>query len=283
MAEQPPPVAVAQPQPQPNQPPQEPPRIQEPTPRPTPAPITHGRRQLPPSFNLKYGRQDVTRFITDHPVNIAAQISLPTLTYRQLTQLSDIDLPLTQDQFTRMWRSIILKRCQDVFEQEKTRRADHFVRLTRNLLLPAPLADLLYALGSYYDPLAGMTYHIVPPTRAADPPNWWTIDNAILREWTNMVTDMMPYFTIKEYPGISDYEGRPIMLTSINDVGLLRTVKLYKSGPRPSDAKIRFVNDEIFNNPHPYNQCRLIATETLNLAAARDEYVSSYCLREPAP
>lgn len=231
----------------------------------------------------KYGRQDVTRNVIDHPVNINAQASMPHATYDQLVQLSDIDLPLTEAQFTRMWKTIILKRCQDVFEQEKTRRADHFVRLTRNLLLPAPLADVLYALGSYFDPIAGTTHHIVPPTRAAEPPNWWTIDNAILRDWTNLVIDMAPFFIMKEYPGPSDIESRPIMLTSLNDIGNVRTVKIYNSGPRPSDVKLRFVNDELFVNPYAFPDCHLIASESLILASARDAYIASYCLREPAP
>lgn len=66
------------------------------------------------------------------------------------------DLPITGENFIRMWKTLILKRVQDVYEKEKHVRSDHYVRLDRSILTPAPLTDLLYALG--YTEWLNITY-----------------------------------------------------------------------------------------------------------------------------
>ena len=78
-------------------------------------------------------------------------------------------LPITLKQFIRMWRTLILKRVQDVIEKQLLARPDHFVRLSRNIMLPAPCADLLYSLRQFHSNANGLIYNISQPARA-DPP-----------------------------------------------------------------------------------------------------------------
>jgi len=76
-------------------------------------------------------------------VNVDAQVSVAQATNQQLEQLSAIALPMDEVSFVRMWRTLNRKRVQDVFELEKHRRAEHFIRVMPNFPVPAPLADLL--------------------------------------------------------------------------------------------------------------------------------------------
>lgn len=130
-------------------------------------PYNHPSHQPPPPMRtngyqptaldlMNFGRLDSDYTIVDHAVNINGQDTLPGMTYDQQSELTTIDLPIDRLMFIRVWKTLILKRLQDVFEQEKRVRAQHFVRLARNQLLPAPLADLLYALGSFHSPATGV-------------------------------------------------------------------------------------------------------------------------------
>ena len=64
-------------------------------------------------------------------------------------QLGNADHPITQANFQRMWKTLILKRAQDVYEKEKHVRATNFVRIDRSMIMPSPLSDLLYSIGQF--------------------------------------------------------------------------------------------------------------------------------------
>lgn len=162
-----------------------------------------------------FGRLDSDYTVVDHAVDINGQDTLPGMVYDQMSQLTTIDLPIDRPGFIRVWKTLILKRLQDVFEQEKRVRAQHFVRLARNQLLPAPLADLLHSLGSFHSPATGVIHHMTPPAQAAAPENWWNVDNVLFVNWLLSINRMKHLFAMKEFPMINDYETRPIMLTGI--------------------------------------------------------------------
>lgn len=65
----------------------------------------------------------------DFPLRIDAQNSLADATHAQLEQLAAADFPVKQDNFRRMWKTLILKKVPDVYDCEKHRRADHYIRL----------------------------------------------------------------------------------------------------------------------------------------------------------
>jgi hypothetical protein len=98
--------------------------------------------------------------IRDVAINIDAQETLATATYNQLVQLAALELPINAADFVRMWKTLILKRVLDVYESEKRLCANHLKEISRNMRLPAPLADLLYSLGSFFDPSSGTVLRI---------------------------------------------------------------------------------------------------------------------------
>lgn len=239
---------------------------------------TDKRMTLSSSETLSFGRLDSDYFIVDVVVNVEAQETLATATYQQMLQLTSLDFPITQQNFVRMWKTIILKRVHDVYEMEKHRRADHYLRLNRNLMLPAPLADLLYSLGQWYNDVEGIMYHMVPPTRAADPEPWWTLDNAIFSAWNQTVNRMQHLFQMKEYPSLSDFDARPIYGCSKLIDGQMQSIVARWNKPKPADAFIRFVNDELFAAPIPPDQCHLRMTDRMFTTSIVGEYLRRYCL-----
>jgi len=236
------------------------------------------RYRLPQRYTLDFGRLDRDYFIRDVHVNIDGQENLARATYNQMEQLTQMDLPIAEDDFVRVWKTLILKRIQDIFETEKCVRADHFVRITRSILLPAPLADLLYSLGMFLDTTSGITYHVIPPNRPAQPQPWWTVDAALLAQWITTTHRMSHLFTMKEYPSIRDTEGRPLVLTAIQDANGFRSVKAISNQPTPADGLIRFVNDELFQDGVVFNDCHLRMTEPMLIAHVRFDYLRDYCI-----
>lgn len=242
----------------------------------------HNPRAINPAIQLDpvelgiFGRLDSDFRILDHVFQVGLQVTLPTAVWQQIHQLTVVDLPITEDNFIRMWKTLLLKRVQDVFEQEKHHRADHFIRITRNMVVPAPLADLLYAIGSYYDPNEGVRHHIIPPARPAEPEPWWTIDNAILGQWDLCINRMQDAFVMKEFPSPSNYEGRPLFQTSIDDTADGRAIRARYRGPTPADAYLRAVNDELFADPYPIADCAFSIVEPTNRVHIIHEYLRKY-------
>lgn len=249
---------------------------------PRPQMLTQGLTLTPSELGM-FGRQDTDHAVNDYVINIDAQDVLPRATWRQLHQLTFVDPPITEDNFVRMWKTLILKRVTDVYEQEKHRRSDQFVRLSRNLTIPAPLADLLYTLGSYFDPIEGVYHHIIPPPAPAHPETWRTVDPTILQDWMTFINRMTPAFVMKEYPPMSQYQGSPLM-HYVRDTSLVGFIKIKArfQTKNPADAYIRFLNDELFTAPYEPAACHYTCTEPMNRIAVTYEYLAKYC-RAPIP
>lgn len=230
------------------------------------------------SLLLDFGRLDSTYHRIDLPVSIANQVSVAHATYQQMEQLCSMALPLDQDTFARMWKTLILKRVQDIFEHEKHRRSEHFIRVMRNLPIPAPLADLLYALGQHHSRALGTIYDMVPPARAAVPEPWWIMDPNILDHWCLLCARMSKLYMMKEFPAPSEYKDRALAMTSIHDDGPLRSVKSLTNEPTPADGYLRFINDEILVNPFPFANSQLRIVEGLERRSILYSYVGAYVL-----
>lgn len=227
-----------------------------------------------------FGRRDNRYRTLDYAIQIAGQDTVATSTYHQMTQICNSILPITVVEFTRMWKTLILKRTQDVYEKEKHNRADHFVRLDRSILTPAPLSDLLYSIGQFVSQSIGMQFHVTPPAHAAEPPNWWTVDAAILSNWNLLCNRMKKMYLMREFPSPSDYDGRPLVLTNIHDQGDFRSVSSYTNEPTPSDAFVRLVNDELFvpANAITYDTSSYLLVDSLHRQSVVGNYVGSYVL-----
>lgn len=168
---------------------------------PTPSTVTQpiARAPQPTKLTLPFltasrltslGRADSDYHVQDVVMSIDGQDTLPTSVYLQLAQLVNVDLDITQENFIRMWKTIILKRSQDVYEKEKHTRPNHYVRLSPLLLVPAPLGDLLYSIGQYHNVNEGVVYDTSPLAQAAATENWWTVDAEILAQWIRTMSRM---------------------------------------------------------------------------------------------
>lgn len=122
-------------------------------------------------------------------------------------------------------------------------------------------------------------HHMTPPAQAAAPENWWTVDNVMYVNWLLTINRMKHQFTMKEFPMVNDYEARPIMLTGIIIPAVnTRRIAAFTNDPRPSDAMIRFLNDELFVDSVDPANAHLRCTETLHVPSIRYQYLERYCI-----
>lgn len=228
-----------------------------------------------------FGRMDSDHFIREHTIRISTQVTLPTLVYGALRELVTFDLPITEDNFIRMWRTLILKRTQDVFEAEKSRRSDHFVRLVRNILVPAPLGDLLHSLGYFHSTKTGYLHHLVQPARASTPENFWSVDAQVTTDWNTTVQRLSHVYTMKEFPSMSQCEARPMMLTSVSDFdNPMRQVRSFTNETNMTDGFVHAMQDQLFDADPivTYANSHLVMTNPFSHIAVRQQYVYSYAI-----
>lgn len=238
-----------------------------------------------PHIQMTFGRMDSDYTIVDHVLQIANQDTLSGETYDQLQAISSIDLNITRPNFIRMWKTLILKRVQDIFEIEKNVRAGHFIRLTRTISVPAPLADLLASLGSFSSHATGHIHHITSPPQAAQPEAFWTVDAPIVNQWNILIGRMQHHFLMKEYPSQRETDNRPLMLTYRDDqANDTLQVKAFTNEPKLVDAYIRSMNDELFvvRDHFDLEHCALIMTPLFHVPSVRGAYIGSYVLNNNA-
>lgn len=249
-----------------------------------PAPPSRELPYLTGQTKLEIGRMDSLSLLTDLVLRIDAQNTLSGLVYDMCLGLVSINLPITRPNFIRMWKTFLWKRVHDVYYREKSIRAPGFIHLAAGIAVPAPLGDLLMSLGSFRSMVLGRIYHIIPPNvPAQNPPNWMTIDNAILQQYHLFVNRLMPLYTFREFPASHDFERRPICLTAIHSDGPedheddLISVRSLTNEPEVTDCFLRFVNNELFvNNVVDYEEMSFQNITAKQVSSFRAAYVRSY-------
>lgn len=279
-AEQPAAAAVQQEPAPPAAPARQPPR-----PGPSRPPLSAHQVAIPclsnPQFGLTFGRMDSDYHIIDHVLQIDALTAIATLVHQQLTAITTIELAITEEQFVRMTKTLLLKRAQDVFESEKSVRHAHFVRLNRTVLLPGPIADLIHSIGYFHSNTTGVMHHTTPPAQAAVPENWWTVDQAIMAVYNRDMNRMKHLYTMKEFPSMSMCSDRPLMLTRkqvpANNISM---VKAWTNEPKMSDALIRLVHEELYADHAfiTFDNCHLNMTQRVFVPQIQTDYVGSYTI-----
>lgn len=222
----------------------------------------------------------------DHVISIDNQNSMAKATWHYWTDTcAPRKLPISEANFVRMWKSILLRHVQDIYEREKHRRADHPLPISAIWTIPTPLKDLLSALGSYDDKHSGTHHRVVPPTPPTDFPSdsWWQLDGQITGEWC-LTNSMMGQFSTQQllqthvfgaYHPPKDYTNRPLMLTArhIDHNGQV-SIRAKSRGPRPEDAYIRAMNDELFEEPYRFEDCHIVMTSRpISLETDRMNYL----------
>jgi len=254
-----------------------------PIPAPLPVPQDHliqksnGEVKLPPHLLLDFGatRSDYTR--VDMTLVVAGQDTVSAAVWQQLRHLETRDIGITQAVFTKLWKTFMLKRAQDLFQSEKNRRAENFVRFYTNLPVPKPLYDLLCALGQCYDNTNGVTYDVIPPARTQQAPqDWYTLTAADLNTWIQEMRRYERVYEMCEFPQRSDFEGRALQRLSYDDTNSLRQIKARTTIVRPSDALITLMHDQLFEPTPDFAGCHIICTDQLHRPSVIASYVSSF-------
>ena len=117
--------------------------------------------------NTRIGfRRMTSNYLTQNvTINIDALNHVAGATYDQMIQISTTDLPIIWNNFIRMWKTLILKWAQDVFEGSLGVRVQHYICLAPTLSFPRPFGGLLYNLGQYHSTVRGIMYNIIPPAQ----------------------------------------------------------------------------------------------------------------------
>lgn len=236
---------------------------------------------LTPTLVASMGRADALHLDINVTISIDNQTSLARSTYEQMVQLTTMDPELTLAQFQRIWRSFILKRSQDVYEKSVGRRANHYLRLAASQPVPAPLADLLYSIGQYYHAEEGRRYIVQPPAQAAQPEDWWQIDDANYRMWLRMMGRFKTLYTIRETPPPSEFEHKPLSLcvNQLTNNNRVQAVRARYNVIEMTDGLISFVNDELWQDQDfAFDDCSIGIIQPSSVVSIRDAYVYSYVI-----
>lgn len=200
-----------------------------------------------------------THHVHNITVMIENQNTLSGLCYDQFEVLCNSELAITREEFIVMWKTIILKRMQDLYANEKKKKIENRIRLD-TLLIPAPLYDLLISLDSFESKYVGSIYHLIPPEpkENSDLEEWRTIHDEILQKWINTMGKMDGKYVMDYIP--TSFKESTLVLTTISDSpNGERTVRAVSSEVQPHDALVRFVNDDIFepNDRLNFDNCDL--------------------------
>jgi hypothetical protein len=208
---------------------------------------TTARPPLPECFALDFFSPrslHLTKTITVDPNQIE---NFANAVYQQQEQLCTNVLPITQANFARMVKTLVLKRVQDVHEKCFNQRANHFVRIYRNILVPKPIYDLMTAIGRGFNIHDGHHYYMSPIAQpAANPPDFWNIDNNILTAYQQFVRRMSPIYQYVEFPNSNDYDGRSIGCTRVQLAHGRSSVLASTPAPTPADGLLRILIPDAF-------------------------------------
>ncbi len=199
-------------------------------------------------LKLMLGRMDHRWVLHDLIVNIDNQDNLATRTYDIMVSLIRVDFPMTHAQFITIWKTLLYKRVQDVYTREKGLRPPNFLHLANTIPVPAPLGDLLFAIGGFESCTTGLHLHLVPPNIPVNnPPAWSRLPTAeTLNNWFMTMTKLSPLYVLRETPPAHQYMGAPLGLLGRNVNAVNRvTINSISSEPTYKDAYIRIVNDEL--------------------------------------
>jgi len=230
-----------------------------------------------PELKLQFGLLNATRRRINVTVNPALLPRVWIKEYQVMVNcLGGLIAPaITQEDYVRMSRTILLRRLQDIVEYQTGVRPDNAIRMARSLETPQPLAELLFALGPYFADVNGRQYNLVyAPAPPQNPPPWYTLDPAILGNYRPLIDQVKHRFRTASFPKSNDINGQPLMFTVGREQNGMKSVRASNNVPKPSDGFLRFVHEEFFADNVPnYDDCDLIMTNTLFISDVVDAYV----------
>ncbi|XP_059487742.1 uncharacterized protein LOC132203757 isoform X1 [Neocloeon triangulifer] len=184
-------------------------------------------------------------------------------------------LAMERSEFIRMWKSLLLARVQQVLRKEEFTEKPLFEPF--GTLVPAPLGELLDAIGSFSSQARGGIYRIKPPENKGE--DWWKMDNELLRKWWLLKTQMKRHYKLLEFPSKDDVQNRPLMLLLRPEEGQEEPfIKAWTNEPPPELPHLHLVNDPLFEIHHviKYEHCALRYTNPCTELQYRSAYLASF-------
>ena len=152
------------------------------------------------NVRLGFGRLDSDNYTVAARRNINVLNRVAIATYNQIVELSVTNPQLTQEEYVRVWKTILLYRTQNIEECETgTPVTAHRLRLAPTITMPRPLADLVYSLGRWKSNTNGVVYDVrVPAYPNENPPPWWTPEPALIQKWQALHARVQKYYMCTE-------------------------------------------------------------------------------------
>lgn len=92
-----------------------------------------------------------------------------------------------------------------------------------------------------------------------------------------LIDQIKTRYEVASFPKMSDINGHPLMFTVGQEANGLKQVRASINVPQPSDAFLRFVHEEFFEDNVPaFADCDLIMTEQLFVEDVVSNYTRSY-------
>lgn len=232
-----------------------------------------------PAYKYKIGVLDSDMTTIEHVINLDKHETVALATFEQIHQLCSVLLPMKSDEFVRVWKTLVLLRTFDSYEHATGCDLASRPECDTNVLVPAPLHDLLKALGRFESD-SGLIHDVSPGKPPEELPDYWTYDAKLMNLWSLTMGRIRLIYDVREYPVPTDYFGLPLQLVKLKDTDKKRTVKSWSHETTPECTILTVIHEELFG-AHEYitfDNCAL----TLCVAVRREqlvaEYVGSYTL-----
>ena len=159
--------------------------------------------------------------------------------------------------------------------------AAHRIRLAPSILMPRPLADLVYSLGRWKSSTNSVTYDVhTPDYPAANPQPWWIADPALVQRWQTFHTRVQHYYMCAETTRKYAFDGQPLVIVATHEDNNYVQAASLTNQAQLSDAIVRCVNEpDIFlDTGINYQSNHLIMTTKHWVPHLVTAYVSSYAI-----
>lgn len=233
-----------------------------------------------PNITYGFGRMDSDQFPVSRVLEITGQDTLSGMTFNTIFQMSTVQFEIGQEAFTRVWKTLLLKRAQDVLETVHGQPAPNRIMVDDYIKVPGPLYHTLDALGTYHSNVDGIHYTVVPPAiPAVDPPDYWVVDEELIENWSRLISRSHSKFEFFTLPAPDDIYDRSILLTSSQADGQYISGRAFTNETKPEDTVLALVNDNLFTPGHiTFDNCQYNTAKQCHAATLRTSFVDSFAL-----
>lgn len=228
------------------------------------------------------GRMDADMIPVGITFNPSLLERVPRAVYRTLEALHPLGvLPIDQNNFVRMCRTLMFRRLLDIVDGTNHLRTAGTIAVGRTIMMPRPIADLLYGLGNFFCEATGQPYQVsCVAAPAANPEPWRTLDPAVVTGFNRAVAVSASRYMMAEFPRPSNLDGQPLPLLRRNERDDLVQVRSRFIGPTLADVFLYAVNEDLVeDSPYLLADCHYMATMPINITQLVHSYVDSYILR----